>query len=181
MKNESLQEKYLPEAQFQSQASVSISAHAKEVYPRLELMDFSEARLSYLLFRLRGIQVPQGMGFQGLSDTRFYKLDTQINEALLLGLIGQFWTYSGNLQEFDPRDFKSFDNPSFAKSTWQFQIHPLNDHESKLELSTRIYCPTEQVAKKMDRYWKVIKPMSNLVRLEILQSLKKRVEKGVIS
>lgn len=171
-----LHEKFLPNAQYQSKVGIQIKATAKEIYPLLESLDFSDARITALLFRLRGIPVPMGMTLHGLQKVRFVVLESVKNKGFILGLIGQFWTPSGKLLIFKPEDFSGFNDRRFAKAIWEFRLIE-EQSSTRLETITSIEYLSERSKKRFKWYWMIIKPFSNFIRYEILRSVKRKLNK----
>ncbi len=167
--------RYLPKIHFQSTTSVVIHRSHREVFAHLQCIDFTKAKMSTLLFRLRGINVPRGDGFNENPFCHFYKLSVEPYQAMHLGLIGKFWTFNGDLQQFDPSDFKNYPGNNHAKAIWEFRLLNLGFTKTRLQLSTQIFAPTDSIYKRLMRYWVFAKPMSYLVKLEILHAFKRQV------
>lgn len=173
----SLQNKYLPDATFKSKASICVNAKPHIIFPIIRNLDFSDAKITYWLFRLRGIPVSEGMNWKRLEKLHFFKLEEIENEAIIVGLIGQFWTLHGNLLSFAPEEFRSFSDPEFAKATWEFRIIPTAENQCTIETTTRIQCLSKRTRRVFKWYWIFIKPFSDLTRYEILRSIKRQVKK----
>ena len=174
-----LQEKYLPVSDVRKVESVRIEAPPSIVYPLVEALDFRDAALTYWLFKLRGIPVPESMTLQGLTKMGFVFLEKIPGQEIILGLTGQFWTLSGKLQKVPPDTFRTFNDPAYAQATWSFQLTPLSKASSRLSTETRVFCTDEKAKRKFRLYWTLTQPFSSLTRREILQSVKKRAERGI--
>lgn len=170
-----LQDKYLPNYHFDEKHSIDINASVSQVFPCIEHLDFSHSRIIRLLFALRGLP-PSMMNTTGLEEHRFYVLERKQDDEIVIGLIGQFWKPSGNLQVFKPNEFIPFAQPGFAKTTWNFKLEILTAQSTRLETVTRIFCTDTQSKIKFSRYWFFIKPFSGLIRKEMLRALKRKVE-----
>ncbi|MBD1433570.1 hypothetical protein H8B06_12085 [Sphingobacterium sp. DN00404] len=53
----------------------------------------------------------------------FIKLEVQENNEIVLGLVGKFWTISGNLKKMDTEDFKGFNDNEFADDLLNRPMH----------------------------------------------------------
>lgn len=169
-----LRDKYLPQYHFNEIHAIHIAASPDKIFPCLERMDFSSSRLIRFLFLIRGMP-SRMMSMEGINHKRFIVLEKVMNKELAIGLIGQFWRISGNLQDFAPTDFIDFSTPGFGKVVWTFQLSN-SETGTLLETETRIYCPDESARKKFSRYWFFIKPFSGIVRKEILKAIRKQAE-----
>lgn len=170
-----LQEKYLPQCHFTEKYSVVISQPAEEIYALVDQLDFSESIIIRMLFTLRGMPARM-MNKQGLQNDRFVVLEQQQNREIIIGLIGQFWRPSGNLQKFYPHEFVLFTKPGFCKATWNFRLTSQTAKTTMLETETRIFCLDERTKKKFSGYWFFIRPFSGIIRKEILRLIKKKAE-----
>lgn len=173
-----LQDKFLPEFQFNEIHSIVIKSDAGKVYENILQMNFSDSWIIRLLFKLRGLPSGTIKGIAGLQEMGFTLLETEPDREIILGLVGQFWKPHGNIQSCTPAAFIEFSQADFAKTTWNFEIIQLDDKNIRLATETRILCLSEVVRKRFARYWFFIRPFSGLIRMEILRSIKRASEKN---
>ena len=172
-----LQDKYLPQYHFTEYHSILISKSPEDIYPLADELDFRDSLIIRCLFALRGMP-SRMMNKKGLEHDRFVELEQIKNKEIIIGLIGQFWRPSGNLQQFHPHEFASFNKTGFAKASWNFKLIEESERSTKLETETRIYCTDEPTRNKFSRYWFFIRPFSGIIRKEILKSIKKKAERA---
>jgi hypothetical protein len=134
-----------------------------------------------LLFRLRGIPAgsfaPSCFTLDDFLKMRFILLGEKPNEELLLGLVGRFWTASGELRRLDAEGFRGFDEPGYAKAVWNFSLAGRSDGSVLLETETRVYCLDQASRRRFRLYWLLVGPFSGLIRREVLQAIKRSAEK----
>ncbi len=171
-----LQEKYLPIHHFSEKHSIIIQKEARDIWPIIKEGDLSGSWLIRFLFALRGMPARMTT-FKGLQEGRFTQLEQKENEELIIGLIGQFWKASGNLQVFKPEEFKDWNQREFLKGTWNFQLIQ-EGNAIRLETETRVQCLGDKALQKFKRYWFFIRPFSGLIRKEILRGIKKKAEQN---
>lgn len=171
-----LQDKYLSLYQFSEKHSIVIRKPAYQVWPLVTKIDFRGLTLIRILFALRGMSARM-MNLEGLQRSRFVLLEQVENKELIIGLIGQFWRPSGNLQKFTANEFLTFPSVGFAKATWSFELSPVSDGSVEVTTETRIWCSTDKVLRKFQRYWFIIRPFSGIVRKELLKHIKKEAER----
>src|SRR5215212_6008203 len=111
---------FLPTFDIVERHSTRIAAPRDRVYASLRRADFTDAPLIRWLFRLRGLPVRRGPSFDQLSRAGFIVLADHAPDALVLGIVGRFWTAGGCLQSVDADGFRAFDRPGFAKAAWDF-------------------------------------------------------------
>jgi hypothetical protein len=172
-----LQEKYLPHHDVRRVESIEVASTPGRLFPLIEELDFRKAKLTSVLFRLRGLPVPESMSLVGLTRLGFRKLERLPEQELILGLIGRFWTPSGKLQKFAPEEFIPFSDPAYAKATWSFELTPITAQRMRLSTETRVYCSDPKVARRFRRYWFCIQPFSSLIRREILDVIRQQAER----
>lgn len=170
-----LQDKYLALYQFSEKHTLVIQKPARQVWPLLAQMDFRKVTLIRILFALRGMPARM-MNLEGLQRSRFVLLEQIENKELIFGLIGQFWRPSGNLQKFQAAEFLLFPSVGFAKATWSFELVPTADGTVEVTTETRIWCSTDKVLRKFQRYWFIVRPFSGIIRKELLKHIKKQAE-----
>jgi hypothetical protein len=171
-----LQEKYLPDFHFSEKHGIEIKASPEKVASLIMELDASDSWIVRMLLKLRGIPRKTTRGMEGWKKMGFVMLEHQPNKEAILGLMGQFWKPTGNIQKFAAEDFASLHDERYVKATWNFEILPAGKSNVRLETETRIYCMHENVRKKFARYWFFIKPFSALIRLEMLRLIRKKAE-----
>jgi len=178
MKPESLtlQNQYLPDFHFNEVHRITIEAPREKVFGKINAFDFSGSTVIRLLLRLRGLPTNTTKGLDGVLKMGFSLLAVHQDEELILGLIGRFWEPSGKIQRVAPVDFKAFNDPDFAKVTWNFKILPGRGNLLTVETETRIACIDPVVRRRFARYWFLIKPFSGIIRKHMLKQIKIQAE-----
>jgi hypothetical protein len=159
---------------------IIVHAPLDKVYAAVRHLDISQARLSMFLFRLRGIPAglpaPSCFTLKDFLKMGFILLDERPQEELLLGLVGRFWTPSGELLRLDSKGFRNFNEPGYAKAVWNFTLAAQPDASVLLETETRVYCPDKRSRMLFRLYWLLIGTFSGLIRREVLRSIKREAE-----
>jgi hypothetical protein len=166
---------FLPTYDIQSQHSAEIRAPAEIVYDTARTLDLSGSWMTRSLFRLRGLPA-SALTAEGLARIRFKPLIEERPHGFVLGIIGQFWTISGHLLDFDPHDFASQNASGYAKAIWSFDVTPISDSKSRLRTITRVRCPDEASRRQFKYYWRAIGPFSGLIRREALKVVQRTAE-----
>lgn len=89
--------------------------------------------------------------------------------------IGRFWRLAGNEPVLfgSPEEFLSFTEPGFAKAVVGFRLDP-SGAEVLLTTETRFVATDETTRRLMSRYWRIIRPGSDLIRMEWLRAIRRR-------
>jgi hypothetical protein len=176
---------FLPHYDVRERHRIRVRAPLGEVYSAVRELDLREARLSMLLFRLRGLSagktVPSCFKLDDFLKMRFILLGESVNEELLLGLVGRFWTPSGKLRRVSAEGFKGFNEPGYAKAAWNFFLSELPDKTVRLETETRVLCLDEGSRRRFRFYWLLVGTFSGLIRKEILQVVKQNAERSRVT
>jgi hypothetical protein len=165
----------MPEFDVESRHAVRISASAESVYRQAREIDLSSSLLIRMLFRLRGLPT-SALTIDGLSRLRFKVLEESPPHRFALGIIGQFWTLSGNLVDFDPAAFASFDEPGYARAVWTFEVSEDAYGATTLKTVTRVQCTDEASRRGFLRYWGWVGPFSGLIRTRMLVLIRTAAE-----
>lgn len=151
-----LQDQYLPLSHFSEKHCIEIPQAPEKVWPLVDELDFSGSLVTRSLFFLRGIP-SRMMNREGLAKGRFIRLAEDKPREVVIGLIGKFWKLDGQLQAFLPGDFFSFNQPGYAKATWNFSLRERGG-ATVLETETRIYCTDDTSRRRFGLYWFFVKP-----------------------
>src|SRR5688572_29900841 len=100
-----LQNKYLPVFHFAEKHSIVIHAPREKVFSLVDNLEFRQSRIIRLLFWLRGMPSSM-MSLKGLSGGKFITLEIVPGEEIIIGIVGQFWRPTGELQHFNPEEFQ---------------------------------------------------------------------------
>lgn len=175
-----LTDDFLPRYDVREQHRTNVRAPVERVYRAVRRLDISRARLSMFLFRLRGIPVgfsaPSCFTLDDFLKMRFILLGERPNEELLLGLVGRFWTPTGELRRLDRDGYRTFNKPGFAKAAWNFSLSEQSDGFVVLETETRVLCLDDVSRGRFRLYWLLIGKFSGLIRREILRAVKRNAE-----
>jgi hypothetical protein len=171
---------FLPGYDVRERHQIKVNAPLDKVYAAVRRLDISRARLSMLLFRLRGIPsgnlTPSCFTLEDFLKMRFILLGERPNQELLLGLVGRFWTPKGELLRLDAEGFKSFERRGYAKAAWNFTLREQADGAVLLETETRVFCMDAASRKRFRFYWLFIGAFSGLTRRDVLRAIKRDAE-----
>lgn len=173
-RTEMLIDEFLPEFDFDETHNLAIRASAESVYRVLNEVDFSESWLIRWLFRLRGLPA-ESVTLKEMRKLRFETLGETVNQEILLGLAGRFWTPNGDLKKIDARNFRGFNEAGYAKAVWNFSLDE-TDGDTNLTTETRIKCLDTASRRSFGFYWTFIRPFSGLIRKEMLRTIKRKAE-----
>src|SRR4051795_1545102 len=181
----SLLEQFMPRFDTRSQHAIEVHAPAHAVFAAVEAVSAKEVRFLRELEFIRALprlaatarlDVPTVDAPLLLSFTRgAVLLGARPPEEILAGAIGRFWRLAGNEPVVfgSPEEFLTFTEPGFAKAVVGFRLDP-RGAAILLTTETRFVATDEATHRLMSRYWRIIRPGSNLIRTEWLRAIRRR-------
>ena len=166
-------EDFLPEYDTAHSHQIRVDAPPTAVRRALLELNLADDIVVGSLLRLRGLP-RRATTWSGLQDIGFVHLANEPDE-LVLGIVGKFWTITGNLVAVDAARFQEHGEPGYAKAVWNFTI--FQDGEgTRLGTETRVLCSDDASRARFRRYWRVVGPLSGLIRKRILKQVSKTLE-----
>ncbi|ADY57603.1 hypothetical protein Sgly_3341 [Syntrophobotulus glycolicus DSM 8271] len=168
-------DKYLPDYQFHEKHEITTAAPPEKIYEAILSTDFVKNFVIAALFRIRGISQ---FTILDLTKVGFKILEEVYPEEIVIGLEGRFWTRNPAMREIDGESFLSPQSRDVARVAWNFFIEEKASGKSVLTTETRISCLNQDVLKKFQRYWFVIRPWSGLIRKHMLKEIRRQAEQN---
>ncbi|MEX2237704.1 MAG: hypothetical protein WEB00_09240 [Dehalococcoidia bacterium] len=178
---------FMPAWDFVERHELVIAAPPETVYDQVLNVDLSSSKVIGGLLWLRTLPARiAGRGRQ--RPSRRYRLEDALDDGfvllaeerpreMVLGTVGRFWRPSGNIRPVAAGEFKTFDEPNYARSAWNFTTEPQGD-ATLLRTETRVQCTDAEARKKFRRYWFVVRPFSGLIRMEMLRAIRPSATAG---
>ncbi len=142
-------------------------------------LDRDASIASRLLFRLRGLPVPDGTLREALDALGFRVLAERPGEEIVVGTMGRFWALAERANIGAPADlaaFRGFDRPVSAVGAMSLRWERLPRGRSLLSTETRVRCTDAAGRRRFRMYWKFIRPFSGLIRRDLLRGIASRAE-----
>jgi hypothetical protein len=180
-----LLERFMPHFDAWSRHAIEISAPAQAVFTAVEAVTVMEVRFLRGLELVRALPglatagrlaVPAADAPELLSFTPgAVWLGARPPREVVAGAIGRFWRVGGNQPVVfrSAEEFVAFGEPGFAKAVVGFRLDP-GGAGILLTTETRFVATDERTRRSMNRYWRLIRPGSNLIRREWLRAIRRR-------
>jgi hypothetical protein len=176
---------FLPGFEFSERHGLEIRAEPARVDRALREVSIAEipvARALYLLRGLRRAALDTREPFLGLARLGSVTLEDVAGEGLVLGLTGQFWRLRGGSGLPRPRtaeEFLSYDRPDVCKAVIDFRIVDIGRRgRCVVSTETRVHVTDPAARRAFRRYWLVIRPFSELIRILFLRAVRRRAQAG---
>lgn len=171
----------LPGAEFTEHHDVVIDAPPDRVWSALRATRWADLRVTLPLMAVRGlgIRLPEGEG--GLligpgGPTPIVHLEDGV---CAVGVsVAQPWRAR---PERGPRmpslaAVRAFDEPGWLKMGMEFRLHPLPGERTRLATATMCQPTDEDARRGFTPYWRVIRPFSGLIRMDMLRAVRRNVD-----
>ena len=147
-------------AEFATRHSVAVAASPAEADRALREVTFGEVPLVRALVAARGLGLPaRDQRVLTALSRRATVVEDVPGAAIAFRLEGQFWRMRGHGSE-----------PP-ATAVVEFRALP-----GRLTTETRVEVPAGTSSRRFQRYWRVVRPFSALIRRQLLQAAKRRAE-----
>ena len=151
---------YLPAYEFSTLHELTVDAPPEVAERALREVTFAEVPVVRVLLFARGIRAHRSdEPVVAAMVPRATVVEDRPGEGIVLSLTGQFWRLRGRGPE------------SPAQAVVDFRSTP-----GRLTTETRVHVPDPVSRRKFERYWRVIRPFSGIIRKEILGAAKRRAE-----
>ncbi len=122
---------------------------------------------------------PRGTLIETLLGLGFLELGRRPGEELAVGAIGRFWSLTGNrpVPIGSPEAFRAFDEPGHAKAAMDFRLESTGPG-TLVRTETRIAGTDPEATRLFRRYWTLIHPGSALIRISLLNAIRRRAQRA---
>jgi hypothetical protein len=178
-------DRFMPRFDTRSQHAIEVHAAPQAVFTAAEAVTVKEVRF---LRELEFIRALPGLVTTARLDVPTVDVPLLLNfthgavllgarppEEVIAGAIGRFWRLAGNepVVRCSPDEFVTFSEPGFAKAVVGFRLDPRGSG-ILLTTETRFVATDDATRRLMSRYWRIIRPGSNLIRTEWLRAIRRR-------
>jgi hypothetical protein len=100
--------------------------------------------------------------------------------TLVLATTGQPWRMRGAHLEApaDAAAFAAYDEPGAVRVAMSFELDAPAPDASRLATETRIAPTDADAARTFGRYWTVVRPGSDIIRMDVLRAVRRRAERA---
>jgi len=183
----------LPQLDFVERHAVKVAAPPAIVFAAIRRADLGRGPLTRTLFFLRALpgllvapretvrrflarRGSRRITLDALASAGFVLLGEDPGREVVLGTIGRFWRASGGMRPFAAAEFARFDEPGWAKAAWNFRVDRAQGGAT-LSTETRVLCTDPGSRRAFRRYWRIVRPFSGLLRLEMLRAIRRDSER----
>ena len=97
--------------------------------------------------------------------------------SVVFGLTGRFWTLGGDIVPTDPAAWRAGPPAGMAQAAWSFETAPHPAGHTWLVTETRVRCADAATRRAFQRYWRLVRPGSGLLRHLMLRRIRRWAER----
>jgi hypothetical protein len=165
--------------------AIEIDAAPAETYRAVRNVDLGRSLPILALAAVRGIphfvtgkvRPSRSITVDTILQLGFTILEEKPPSDLVMGAVGRFWRPDSGLVPVTPEEFRSFEEPGYARATMSFTVEE-HGRGSLLETETRVACTDASALRRFSLYWRVIGPFSGLIRRLMLDQVKRAAERA---
>ncbi len=153
-------DEFLPEYEFAERHRMLVSAPPERIDQALREVSLAEIPMARALWAIRRLGRPYGDPARPFVDEALKGaavLEDVPGEGIVLALRGDFWRLRGGGDS--------------CRAVIDFRVL-----DGMLTTETRVHVPDPAARRKFRRYWRVIRPLSGLIRILLLRAAKRRAE-----
>jgi len=186
---------HLPRFDFVERHALDVSAPPAAAFAAIRRADLGGGPLTRTLFFLRALpglavapretarrflarREPLPLTFGALASVGFVILGEDPGREIVLGTIGRFWRPSGGMRPFASAEFGAFAEEGWAKAAWNFRVEARPSGGAILFTETRVLCTDPLSRRRFRRYWRIVRPFSGLIRIEMLSAIRREAERA---
>lgn len=167
-------QKYLPNPRHTEIHRIFVKAGQREAWETMRHLDMAQVPWVKLLFnirtlpdRLRGKPKEQDsrIGIDQIAENAkgFFIAEEIPGREVVIAAVGKFWYLNIPFADVTSEEFKDYDIPGYGKLCWSISVEPYDDG-SVISLELRTTATDEISWKKLNRYYSIIGPASQLIR-----------------
>lgn len=182
----SLLESVMPDYEVRIEHHVEIDAPAELAFEAICGSDFSRSPTVRALFRAREIVMhakratPEAPVARGLvkqfTEMGWTVLGQVAHREVAFGTATKPWEPNPVMHALPPERFKTFADPDYARVAFTVRVDPLSPARCIARTETRVQTTDDRSRAKFRWYWSFLSPGIALVRLALLQQMKKEAE-----
>ena len=177
-------DRFVPVYDVRIHHKVNVAAPPEDTYRAARRADLSRSLPVRALVAARTVphlvtgmeRPPRALTLDTFIQLGFSILEERPPNELVLGTVGRFWLPSGELLRIPPEQFRSFDEPGYAKGVMTLTIDE-HGSGSLLATETRVVATDAAARRRFALYWRVIGPFSGLIRRILLAEIRREAER----
>lgn len=181
---DSLLDRFIPDPEVIEHHEIAIAAPADVVLATAKEMELLKSPVVSAIIRARELALggepdtrphPTKL-FEQMLSIGWVVLAERAGREVVLGAVTQPWLAAPVFRSVATEQFRDFCEPGFVKIAWTLRADPIDDEHTLFHTETRV-CTTDAAARERFRdYWSFVAPGVKLIRVAMLQPLRRAAE-----
>jgi hypothetical protein len=179
-----LLDRFLPDWEVAERHEIQVQAPFEMTYLAFRAVDFEDSPIIRFIFRLRQLFMRGAQReYQGPRTVRdravamgWGVLMEIPGRALVLGAVTQPWVAAPVFRALPPDEFAAFNQPGYAKITWEIGADHAGWNSSVGYTETRVKLTDPASRRRFRRYWALVSPGIFLIRKVLLRRVRNQAE-----
>jgi hypothetical protein len=184
---DSVLDRFIPNPEVAEHHEIEIEAPVDCVMAAAKSLELMSSPIIRAIIRARELALggapetrphPPGL-YDQMRSIGWVVLSEQAGHEIVFGAVTQPWVAAPTFRSIPADRFREFCEPGFVKIVWTLRADPVNDAKSIFHTETRV-CTTDARARELFRnYWSFVAPGVKLIRIAMLQPLRRAAEQRV--
>ena len=180
-------DRFIPDPEVAEHHQIEIHAPVDVVMAAAKSLQLMSSPVIRAIFRARELALG------GKPDTRTHPttlydqmrsigwavLSEHTGHEIVFGAVTQPWVAAPIFRSIPADQFRDFDEPGFVKIVWTLRADPINGERSIFHTETRVSTTDSEARERFRKYWSFVAPGVKLIRVAMLQPLRRAAEQRV--
>ena len=184
---DSVLDRYIPSPEVAEHHEIEIAAPAAVVMAAAKSMELLESPMIRAIIRARELALggapdqrphPQ-MLYDQMISIGWVVLSEYAGREIVFGAVTQPWVAAPTFRSIPADQFRAFSEPGFVKIVWTLRADPVDDTHSIFHTETRVCTTDAEARERFRKYWSYVAPGVKLIRVAMLQPLRRAAEQRV--
>lgn len=186
-RKDSLLDRFIPDPEVVEHHEIAIAAPADVVLTTAKELELLQSPLVRALVRARELALggepdtrthPTRL-LQQMQSIGWVVLSERAGREIVVGSVTQPWLAAPVFRSIPPDQFRDFSEPGYVKIVWTLRADPIDDHHSMFHTETRVCSTDAEARERFRKYWSFVAPGVKLIRIAMLQPLRRAAEHRV--
>jgi len=183
-RSDSLLDALMPEYDVRLHHQIHVHATPEKIFEALHHTQFDRSpivaalvRAREVLLRAKSAESVERAGLPAtLATLGWSAIGDEPGREIIFGAVTQPWRPNPEFRGLPRDEFASFCEPGYAKIALTMRVDPLGDGTSLAQTETRVATTDAESRSRLRRYWSLVAPGIELIRIVLLAQLKSEAE-----
>jgi hypothetical protein len=184
---DSVLDQFIPDPEVAEHHKIAIKAPAGVVMAAAKSLNLMTSPVIRAIFRTRELALGgepdtrphPGTLYEQMLSIGWVVLSEQPGREVVFGAVTQPWVAAPTFRSIPADQFRAFSEPGFVKIIWTLRADPVGDARSIFHTETRVCCTDREARERFRKYWSFVAPGVKLIRIAMLQPLRRAAEQRV--